>query len=1503
MDQAPATGIGHWDPNSFVNESWDHNQFGGSTLDFDPNYGHHAPDAGYHTPEGFISNASQINPQLSAPDNQAGLYRQFDHYQQPPGEVWSGQIPSSTPYGHEASLSQGFYAAHQAPVDNARTVDSRFAPVEEYQDHHMPVQENQEALPHGFAGQVQSQPQDNYQHGNATHWGPRVSTPTPGYVPRPEFEAPVASPQVVNVQNQNARGSPSFPSNQGPVSVSGPVQAYPVNHQPIENRQPQPQPQYVQNVNGHPVQNRGPIAQVPVARSTGSPHVATQPMVQHAAVPQTLSQSQLKPMPQPNSQPQLAPQHVTNQLPPQESHPTYPQVVHQFPASAPSPDANNGTTGVKRRPTSEVQEPKPIVKKTKLAPPPVPNTGSPSASTPVPEPAQPAQPAGPFIVDGDLLEAARARPSGTWRGVPYLVIGETPVKLKKGPPTKRYVVISAKGGKDPLLPSIARGWTPAESLGNHADAYQNAKNDLDRQRADVRLEIEMERGGSEIPSDWWKKLPRGDSTTEAKRMDPPPEPLLTAIKASEYLRMHPAHKTNRQVLLDIFEDYYDLVLEKATALKNSPTLEKLAKAAKSRAKNPASVDEAEFEALKKELDPLKKQLECAIVEGLKSADPRVLTKMGEKNNVAIRLINILINLINIGDANSSLAKAVLRLFGTFTSVKPSQLETWKFPSTKAKLEIQGDQEAKDLIAAIFANAEKNAHKDVSDTKPPKETSSGGEGKKVAKVATRVPSGAKRAREDDTSGDSRSSKKAATESKPSAVSSAAMSNGKVAAGSTKTATVSKPASTKPAAAAATSGLTIAPVKARPGMLLPGKSRPPVKPLVKPEPAKPEVSKPVVKPEMIPKAPPATTKVEAPKPTVVKPQPTAPAGTDSSKAVKSKVSDAPQPSRFASLLAEIAEPKKVVAPTPPPLAAPDPNETEEQRVRRLRKEERRRLGLKVAFRGDDQLVEIREFTRHPDEIAFTSSGLGDVKSENKNKEEGMALKKGHIGELAPWQEPVAIDFVDIPREKREQTFVTRGGLKTFTTEQQKFTEKREAKELMVIYTDPSDIPPTPKSPHYEPPSMYDDVIEGTVVNLPQGPNTAEIRQREMEQTQQGFWAAVHAAQARLDLRAHADFTKAMTSVSSIAQSYNGYPSAMPPMEAPKAPPVAPAPPAVTPVAPPRPELRIDLDPALAEQRDQQTYQLLISDLVKHFRELDPYDPSRPKTVRRRDYPDPQLQTIVDYLEDLFAFLRQSMSGAAEPVAVQPAIPVASQPASQDYSTAWAQYIAQQAQPGQQPQPQQWYGQQQDAYTQVINSYLQPQAAQAPSPQTGGDLAAILAAFGAAQQAPQGAPAPDAAQIQALMAALGGQPQVGQPVLPGAANEDALRSLMNWAQQGQAGANPSAQAPPFGGGYTYPGQQGPHIHPDRDRELRERERDRDRDRDGRDQERDLDRNPRHNNRGKNKNRDRDRNRDQDGDSNSDIPDHLRGINRSLIGTKQCSFWARGQCAKGDKCTFRHD
>lgn len=1280
-------------------------------------------------------------------------------------------------------------------------------------------------------------------------------------------------------------------------------------------------------------------------------------------------------------------QQPLNQAPPTQAQSVQPQQtpVQQLSQSLPASPA--ATQGVKRRPVSDIQEPNTLAKKAKVAP-------------IAPSPVQPAinpntQPAALIHIDKELIEEAEEREGGTWPGVPNIVIGEAPVKLKRNPPTKRYVVITAKGGKDPLFPNLPRGWTMAESLGNHLEAYQNAKDDIDKQRADARLEIELRRNGSEIPPEWWKKMNR----ETGQRMDPPPEPINTSIKSAESLRIHPLHKSNKRVLMDTFDDFYTIIMDKAAELKNTPVMEKLLKFVRARTKNPAAGKDSEFNALKVEVEPLRAKLEAAIVEALNHGDPRVLRRFAEKGNLPVRLVNLLNQLINVGDASCGLSKAILRFIGTLTNLKPSQLEAWKFQSTKQKLEAQGDAEAKNLIAVIFSNAEKNSDKDAEEAKSAKET---GETKKSAKAPTKIMSASstKRPREDDTNGDVRSSKKATTQAKPTTSSSAVTNNGKTPSmATTKTPTVIKALPSKPSSVMGATA--VGPAKPRSGLLLPGKTRPVVKPVPKPEAVKIEGSKLLAKAENMPKPP--VVKSEASKPLASKPAQTA-STSDASKNSKPKpAAESSSTSRFAALLAEIAEPKKVKASrSPPPTAAPDPNETEEQRTRRLRKEERRRLGLRVAFKGDDRLVEIREFARHPEEIEFTHGTLRDIKSDGMDKSEGMALKKSHTGEIKAWSEPSSIE---LDNDASEETFVKNGGKKEAETEQRKAMDNREANELMVFYTDPTDIPPTPKSPPYEP----DVVMGGTGAasdTLPAEPQYDEARQRSVEFAQEGVYRAAHHARLRRSARSNpnlAGFTKTMKSLNSIADSYNGFPATVVPGKAGELP--------IATSASVAPDVTVQASAVPVpvaifndDARDQKTFEIVSSNRVKAYKDPQPYDPATPTTVRRRDYPDPRVQRAADYVEDTVDHLKngkplppplteveivavvpvvQSKPEIAVPPVsiVAPAVPapvldvaaVVHQQAPVDNAAAWAQYYA-----AQQQQQQAWYGQQQQAaYTQPVNPYQQPAAAasaqQGQVPAISGDpnqLSAILSALGGATQPqpqqPQQQMATDPAQMQALIAALaGGQlPQQQAPADP--QNAEYIMNLMKWASgQAAAGGAAAASAAPAVDPYQayaaysqqqYGGAQHQQHQQDREQErgsersdrsqpqhqpvnhinnhTRRREhRDRDRDRTGRDRNSggldydDVDTTPsntinnnnnggdgsagggrkgRHKNRGGgggggmdgagggNNNR---------GGGNDDVPEHLRGINRNLIGTKQCTFWARGQCAKGDKCTFRHD
>lgn len=95
-------------------------------------------------------------------------------------------------------------------------------------------------------------------------------------------------------------------------------------------------------------------------------------------------------------------------------------------------------------------------------------------------------------------------------------------------------------------------------------------------------------------------------------------------------------------------------------------------------------------------------------------------------------------------------------------------------------------------------------------------------------------------------------------------------------------------------------------------------------------------------------------------------------------------APKPSfSFGDIMADLNKPKQ--APTPKP-AEDQPPETEDERAKRLRKEERRKL--RVTWKPDDALTEVRLFTHDPDEEL--GPGDGSLRSRGDVKGEGSVLK---------------------------------------------------------------------------------------------------------------------------------------------------------------------------------------------------------------------------------------------------------------------------------------------------------------------------------------------------------------------------------------------------------------------------------------------------------------------------------------------------------------------------------
>lgn len=83
-------------------------------------------------------------------------------------------------------------------------------------------------------------------------------------------------------------------------------------------------------------------------------------------------------------------------------------------------------------------------------------------------------------------------------------------------------------------------------------------------------------------------------------------------------------------------------------------------------------------------------------------------------------------------------------------------------------------------------------------------------------------------------------------------------------------------------------------------------------------------------------------------------------------------------FGDIMADLSKPKVTVVAKP---VEERPPETEEERKKRLRKEERRKL--RVTWKPDDSLTEVRLFTHDPDEELSpgdgSGRGVGDVKGE--------------------------------------------------------------------------------------------------------------------------------------------------------------------------------------------------------------------------------------------------------------------------------------------------------------------------------------------------------------------------------------------------------------------------------------------------------------------------------------------------------------------------------------------
>ena len=461
-----------------------------------------------------------------------------------------------------------------------------------------------------------------------------------------------------------------------------------------------------------------------------------------------------------------------------------------------------------------------------------------------------------------------------------------------------------------------------------------------------------------------------------------------------------------------------------------------------------------IQELRQDVGRFRTGVETALQRALQFGHEAHLNRLGENVHLLLALNSFLLDRITATDFDGSLVLSILKLMARFSTMTEEVLEQTKVSKILQRLTKKGGTESKELAQKILAKAVVATKKKAAVVKPesPADAVSSSVSKLSVAGQSDLPTGLKRPRDGEGStvpAPKRVITKIPQSSKPLAVQAAERRRAEAAAQvqaakSTKlTVNGVQKAAAAGTAPLATNSITLDKLKAS--------TAPPVKPPASLFGSLQSASK-----------KPGTSNADRAAAAKEKPAPVPKADVSSSPILPSKAAPSFSISDFLSDMSKPkeAEPKKVEV---------LPNESDEQRAKRIRKEARRKL--RVSWKPDDSLVETKIFTHDPEEELGQSDNMrrdvDDIGGEGRMlklhmDKKGLEDEEDEGDELEEYSTPTEVDFSDLPMEERERNFIKASGIMEPESQASAAQEIFEQNTLMVVHALPQDIPPSPKEP---------------------------------------------------------------------------------------------------------------------------------------------------------------------------------------------------------------------------------------------------------------------------------------------------------------------------------------------------------------------------------------------------------------------------------------------------------